>query len=143
VASAAVRGTEFVADASTTGATVAVFEGAVETQSLKDDAPLGETVTLQPDQEVAIEGGIPVGPPQTISQAMADYRRGVAALFQARMDGYRNDMDRVQRLQEEFMNERRRETEGAMEEHRNETNDAMQDFRRKMRQRTGPPPEPE
>ena len=140
VASAAVRGTEFVADASTTDAKLAVFEGQVETQSLDGDAPLGDSVTLQPDQEVSVERGRPVGPPQAISQAMAVYRRDVAALFQARMDGYRNDMDRVRRLQEEFMDRRRRETEGSMEDRQKKTNDAMQDFRRKMRQKTGPPP---
>jgi ferric-dicitrate binding protein FerR (iron transport regulator) len=137
---AAVRGTEFVADASTSGAKMAVFEGQVETQSMKDDSPLGDAVTLQPDQEVAVESGRPVGPPQTISQAMSDYRRDVAALFQARMDGYRNDMEQVRKLQEDFMDRRRRETEGAMEERRKGTDDAMQDFRRKLRQKTGTPP---
>jgi hypothetical protein len=121
VAVAAVRGTEFVADASEKDTSLAVFEGQVETQSLDDkEQNLGQAVTLGADQELGVDRGRPAGPPRAISEAMSGYRAGAAALFRARMDRWRGDMGRVRRLQKDFMERRRRRNQDAMDRFRRE-----------------------
>lgn len=138
VAVAAVRGTEFVADASEGATDVAVFEGTVETGSLKDDAPLGDPVAVGPEQEVSVAQGRPAGPPRAISRAMSEYRAAHAALFLRRIDAFRRDTARVQKLQDAFMERRRRNIEEKMERRREGDADKMRDFRRKMRRRAQP-----
>lgn len=140
VAVAAVRGTEFVADASDKDTQLAVFEGKVETQSMDaGEKPLGDAVALTPDQEVTLDQGRPAGPPRAISDAMQNYRRNAAALFRARMDLYRQDMGRLQKLQEDYMARRRQRTEKTMENNRKSNEDAMERFRRRTRQHAPPP----
>jgi hypothetical protein len=129
VAAAAVRGTEFVADASDGTAGLAVFEGAVEAQSLQDDKPLGQPVALAADQELSLDRGRPAGPPRRISGAMAEYRRSAATLFRARIAAYRADGERVRALQKAFMERRA----GRMQ-------NRMRDQRRRMRRRMAPSP---
>jgi ferric-dicitrate binding protein FerR (iron transport regulator) len=132
VAVAAVRGTEFVTDASDQGSQLAVFEGSVETQALagpEDDAPVGAAVAVQPDQEISLAAGQPAGMPHPLSEQMRGYRENVARLFAGRIDGYRRDMSRVRRLQQEHMNRRRRRLQRGMEDRRKENE-------RLMRQRT-------
>lgn len=135
VAVAAVRGTEFVTDAAEDATELAVFEGQVETTSLKDDAAVGEAVLVAPDQEISLAGGRPAGAPRALSRAMGDYRRANAARFRARIDTFRRDTARVQRLREDFMERRRRRMEEAMEQGREGNARKMRDFRKRLRQR--------
>lgn len=135
VAVAAVRGTEFVADASEGGTQLAVFEGEIETQSLRDDAPLGDAVSVKPEQEISLAAGRPAGRPRALSRTMKNYRKATAALFRNRIDGYRRDMSRVQRLQQGLMERRRRLIEEKMEERRKGDANTMEDYRRQMRRR--------
>jgi ferric-dicitrate binding protein FerR (iron transport regulator) len=133
---AAVRGTEFVADAADGTTGLAVFEGTVETQSLDGDKLLGDPVALEPNQELSVEKGRPAGPPRTISAAMEQYRQGVAALFQQRMEDYRRNTAKVIQLQRDFMLRRQQQNRDAMEKRRRENADRMEQFRRRTQQRT-------
>jgi ferric-dicitrate binding protein FerR (iron transport regulator) len=133
---AAVRGTEFVADAADGSTGLAVFEGTVETQSLDGDKPLGDPVALQPNQELSVEKGHPAGPPRAISAAMEQYRQGIAALFQQRMEDYRRNTAKVIQLQRDFMLRRQQQNRDAMEKRRRENADQMERFRRRTQQRT-------
>lgn len=140
VAVAAVRGTEFVADVSESGGTgVAVFEGEVESQAFDEEKAVGEPVTVQPDQEVALEPGRAAGPPRAISQGMKNFRNGSAALFRARIAAFRQDTQRVIRLRQKFMERRRKRIKSSMENNRKSNADAMRDFRKNLRRRPNRP----
>ena len=142
VAVAAVRGTEFVADASEDGTDLAVFDGEVQTQAMDDKGLLGEAVAVKPDQELSLERGRPAGPPTAISDAMRNFREGIAAQFRARIDGYRRDTARVMRLRAEFMERRRKRIEDSMEQRRRKDADTMRDFRKNLRRQSPQPPAP-
>jgi hypothetical protein len=67
---------------------------------------------------------------------MEQYRQGIAALFQQRMEDYRRNTAKVIQLQRDFMLRRQQQNRDAMEKRRRENADQMERFRRRTQQRT-------
>ncbi len=125
VSVASVRGTVFVIDASTVTSTVAVYEGMVEAKSTDEKYP--EPVQVVTNRQVSIDDGIMPGRVLPVTDEYDAYRRKVANLFVNRIEWFRDHMEEVRRMHQDYMDAWRKEQEKEMKGFRDQLKDEKKD----------------
>ncbi len=126
--SAAVRGTQFVMESSTSGASVAVYEGSVAAENPNAKG----TVEVAANQQTEVSGDRPPAAPHPLSAEMETYRKDVAALFAQYADGLRANMEAVQQMNAIYMEKHRQEMQEGMDEFNDSFQGVMEEFRNNM-----------
>lgn len=126
--SAAVRGTQFVTESSTSGASVAVYEGSVVAEN---PSAKGE-VEVSANQQTEVAGDRPPTAPHALSAEMENYRKDVAALFAQYSEGLRANMEAVQQMNALYMEKHRQEMQEGMDEFNDSFQGVMEEFRDNM-----------
>ncbi len=120
----AVRGTVFVVDHSSDTTHLAVYDGAVEAQAVNGQG--SDSVKVRENTQTKVLSGQALEKPSGLSAEFADYRKNIAELFNRRVEGYRKNMEKVRRMNKEFMEKRQMKNKNQLQNRQNKYKDLMQ-----------------